>query len=269
MFCPKCGGVELETAKNDKLEYLACINGCEGVWVLKSDLEKYWGKKKFKQLESELEEVKQPDFEKEAVVAEKEAVDIDEPVEEEEDLYLDEDVDDFEEDDEDDSYDEDYDDSGDYEDLDEKTEEEDDEEDIEEVSFGNQRTLKRSLIDEGEVEDEVVDSGEGFSSETELIEEEEEDLIHNDDEETMFLTSPISGNPMKKFSVKVKDKIKCIIAKCPDSGGYWIDAAEEVMAVIADKSGNPPKNFADLLNYERPEEEVFEDDEEDEDSEDI
>ena len=278
MFCPKCGDVELQTVINDKMEYLACVEGCEGVWVQKNTLEKYWGKKHLKQMESELEEAKQPDFEKDVVAIEKN-VDLDENPEEkesEEEAFeeIDEDVEeeyeDFDEDEEEDDEDYKYDDKdfdGEFDDIDEKEEEA--EEDIEEINFDDQRNRSRTFIEDPEYDGEVAESGETFTNDTaELIEEDDDDAMEIEEEETMFLSSPISGNPMKRYTFKVKDKIRCLVAKCTESDSFWVDCSDEVLTFVMDNKKATPKTFADLLGYERPEEEVFEEDEE-EDDEDI
>jgi len=73
MFCPKCGEIELEPVKQEKLEYLACTNSCEGVWISRADLVKFFGKKKIKTLETALVESKQPQFDDEPAAGNKPA----------------------------------------------------------------------------------------------------------------------------------------------------------------------------------------------------
>jgi len=256
MFCPKCSDIELQPVLSEKLEYLACLNGCEGVWVTRSNLEKFWGKKKLKLLEAQLDEAKQPNFENDLLEVEKVPLDFEEEIEGEEDEIFEEDEDseeDFEDGDE----------SFDVEEEEEE-EEDDDEDEVEEVNFGDQRGLRISFINEdGEYDDPVSETSEGYQDASELIDEEEEESIQIEDEEAFFLTSPVSGNPMKRFSFPVKDKIKCAIAWCSESESYWIDGSDEVYAIVTEKK-HSPKNFADLLAFDRPEEEVFEEEEEEE-----
>jgi Zn-finger nucleic acid-binding protein len=236
----------------DKLEYLACINGCEGVWVSRGALEKFWGKKKLKVIESELEEAKQPDFEDDILEVDKDPLEFEDELEDEdEELFADEDeedIEDFEEDD-----------------VDEDDEDDiDDEDEVEEVNFGNQRGLRISFInEEGEYDDPVNDSAEGYGDATELIEDEEEESIQIEDEEAFFLTSPVSGNPMKRLTYPLRDKIGCSIGWCSESESYWIDGSEEVLAIVSENK-RPPRHFSDLLAFDRPEEEVFEEEEEEE-----
>lgn len=267
MFCPKCGDVELEPVSQDKLEYFACINGCEGVWVGRPTLEKYWGKKKLKQLETTLEEVKQPDFEGDVIEAEKDPLDFDESIDEEFDEENEEEFDDFEDElDEEEAEEEEVEEIVEEVPEQEEENEEDDDEDVEEIDFNDQRNLRISFINEdGEYDDPVTENSEGFTD-SELIEDDDDEPLQIEEEETFFLTSPVSGNPMKRFTFPVKDKIKCNIGQCTESDSFWIDGSDEVLTLLSDKK-QAPKNFAELLNYERPEEEVFEDEDEDEDEE--
>ncbi len=267
MFCPKCGDLELEPVKNDKIEYLACINGCEGVWIKKETLEKGWGKKRFKTVTHELVEIKQKSFDDKVTISDDlELPEIDENFEPEEDNEVAA-----------------FDDEGDaeknthaeipskpadddvevYED-----EEEDDVEEVEEVNFSEQRDLKISsfITEDGEYDESASDANEGFNESSELIDEDDDEAIEVNDEETFLLSSPVSGNPMKRYTYTFNNKSKCMIGECEESESYWIDGSDEVLTLVIDQN-KTPKNFADLLAYERPEEEIFEDEDEDEDDE--
>lgn len=259
MFCPKCADIELETVFQDKLEYLACLNGCEGVWVTRNILEKAFGKKKLKTLEADLEEAKQPDFEDDILDMEKDSLDF------EKELDVEDDLEDAEEEEDDIIYEEDEDDEVDNESMNDDDEEDEEEDEVEEVNFGDKRGIRMSFInDDGEYDDPISDTNENFTESTELIEEEDDDGIQIEEEETFFLSSPVSGNPMKRYNFFVNDKIKCSIAMCSESESYWIDGSDEVLAYVTDPP-HSPKNFADLLAFDRPEEEIFEDEDEDED----
>lgn len=281
MFCPKCSELELEPVTQDKLEYLACINGCEGVWVTKKTLEKVWGKKKLKQLESELEEVKQPSFEDNDILKteesslefeeniddsddfEKDIVDDDE--DEDDDFDFDEDIEEEEFENEDDDITEEDDENED----DDIAEEEDDDEEIEEINFGELREGARLgfISENGEYDDPGNEASETFNETADLIDDDDDESIEIEEEETFFLSSPVTGHPMKRYFCTVKDKIKCSIGECTESESFWIDGSEEILTMMNDKKQSP-KNFPELLCYDRPEEEIFEDDEdEDEDDE--
>ena len=296
MFCPKCSELELEPVTNDKLEYLACVNGCEGVWVERPVLEKYWGKKKFKQQESLLVAVKQRAFEdkdkdnhknedapekakaKSAPVAEKGAekgekakakvAAFDDDEEEDEDFDDDEEDDDSEYDDEEekekvkvkDDYEE-------YaaEEEEEEVEEEQEDEEIEEVVFGDKRGLDRTLISEdGEFEDPATETSETYAETPDMMEEEDDEPLAIEEDENLFWTSPVSGNPMKRFNYVVNERLKCSVGNCTESDSYWVDGSEEVLLFEEEKKQGGPKTFSALLAYDRPEEEIIEDEEEDE-----
>ncbi|MBN2145371.1 MAG: zf-TFIIB domain-containing protein [Candidatus Aureabacteria bacterium] len=261
MFCPKCNEIELEPVQQDKFEYLACQSGCEGVWVSRKALEKLWGKKKLKQLESQLEEIKQPELEEvplEDIAEVKGKSDFD-VLDETASMNLDED--------DDDDFDEDYE----YEDEEEeKDDEEDDDEEVEEISFDDQRVVDRTYLGEdGDFEDAVDDAADGYSDSNDIIEEEEEDTAEIEETETIFWTSPVSGTPMKIFTYHVTDKLKCTIGLCSESDYYWIDNSEEVLNLELKRKKGVPKTFSALLAYDRPEEEIEEAEDEEDEDEDI
>ena len=269
MFCPKCGDLELEPVKNDKIEYLACINGCEGVWIKKDTLEKGWGKKRFKTVTSELVEIKQKSFDDKITISDDlELPNIDEHFEHEEDhevVAFDDDEGDTEKNTPDKSQSKvDEDDVEVYED----DEDEEDDDEVEEVNFSEQRDLKISsfITEDGEYDESASDANEGFNESSELIEEDDDEAIEVNDEETFLLSSPVSGNPMKRYTYTFNNKSKCMIGECEESESYWIDGSDEILTLVIEQH-KAPKNFADLLAYERPEEEIFEDEDEDEDDE--
>lgn len=289
MHCPKCNDLELEDVTKDKMEYKACVSSCEGVWISKSALEKYWGKKKLKELEDQLVSVGQTEFDKKDGETKKDDVtveideddddfddedfdddDFEEEDDEDEDFDDDEEDDDFEEKDDDD-YDskDDYDDEDDdedydFEDVDEDYEEEDEE--VEEVVFGEEhRSLSRSLIsDDGDFEDVDPETAESFVD-TDVIDDDDDEPIEMEEDETLFFTSPVSGNPMKRFNANVTEKMKCVVGFCPESECYWIDPSEEILAYEIAKADKNRKTFASLLAYDRPEEEIIEDEDDDDD----
>jgi Zn-finger nucleic acid-binding protein len=266
MFCPKCNEIEVESVHQDnKVEYLACVKGCEGVWVSRKVLEKLWGKKKLKQLESQLEEIKQPELEEEpldVIVDVKAKTEVEGAV-----------VDDTDSDgkfDEENDYNENYEYEEEREADNKADEDKDEDEEVEEISFGEQRVLDRTYLnDDGDYEDPVEDAGEGYSESNDIIEEEEDDPVEIEETETLFWTSPISGTPMKLFTYHVTDKLKCTIGFCTESDNYWIDNSEELLNYELQRKKGLPKTFSALLAYDRPEEEIVEEEDEDEDDDEI
>ena len=70
---------------------------------------------------------------------------------------------------------------------------------------------------------------------------------------------------MKRYSASVNnDKFKCYIGLCEEGDAYWVDGSEEVLAAVMDTE-NYEKIFPGLLCYDRPEEEIFEDEDDDDD----
>jgi Zn-finger nucleic acid-binding protein len=260
MFCPKCSDVELESVKQEKLEYLACVNSCEGAWVSREDLEKGWGKKKCKTMESQLVENKQPQFQEQSV----DSKDLTpgagaEPIFNEEELsHFEPPLEaEAEEEEEEVSVDDFDDDEASLED-----------EEVEEVHFGEQRDRAIVLIsDDSEFEESASGSEttEGFNDSADLLDEEEEDGMQGAEEENFFWTSPASGNPMKRFSLNIKDKFKCSVGFCPDSDHYWVDGNEELLSYLMEAQKTTAKSFADLLAYDRPEVEIVVEDEDEDD----
>jgi len=146
-------------------------------------------------------------------------------------------------------------------------EEEDDE--VEEVHFGGQRDRAPGFI--VSEDSDFVDHQSGSESSenvgdasTDLLDEEDEDTMQIVEEENFFWTSPVSGNPMKRFTLNVKDKYKCSIGSCTDSEHYWIDGNEELLTFVQENKKNTPKSFPELLAYDRPEIEIEPDDLEEE-----
>jgi Zn-finger nucleic acid-binding protein len=288
MFCPKCSELELEAVTNDKLEYLACVKGCEGIWIEHPILEKYWGKKKFKQQEDLLVAVKQRPFEEKdknedahkklkskSSNSEEKGKQKTELFENEEDEE--EDIEDFEDADEDDEtpvknfkqkkvtrrgrpkYEEDEDDE----------EGEEDDEEVEEVVFGNDRSLDRTLINEnGDFEGPVTETSENYAETPDIMEEEDDEPLAIEEDENLFWTSPVSGNPMKRFNYVVNERLKCSIGSCSESDSYWVDGSEELLLFEESRKQGGPKTFSALLAFDRAQEESMEDEDEDEDEDD-
>ncbi len=288
MFCPKCSELELEPVTNDKLEYLACVTGCEGVWIEHSVLEKYWGKKRFKQQESLLITVKQRHFEekdthkedahgksksKSSISEEKGKVKLESFDGDEED----EEPENFDDEDEDnekpiknskykkatkrEKYEE-----VEEEFEDEDEEEEEEEEEVEEVIFGNKRDLDRTLISEdGDFEGPVTENNETYVETPDMMEEEDNEPLAVEQDENLFWTSPVSGNLMKRFNYVVNERLKCSVGNCSESDSYWIDGSEEVLLFEEERKQGGPKSFSGLLAFDRPEEEIIEEDEDEDD----
>jgi Zn-finger nucleic acid-binding protein len=297
MFCPKCSELELEPVTNDKLEYLACVTGCEGVWIEHSVLEKYWGKKRFKQQESLLITVKQRHFEekdthkdthkedahgksksKSSISEEKGKVKLESFDGDEED----EEPENFDDEDEDnekpiknskykkatkrEKYEEVEEEFEDDEDEDEEEEEEEEEEEVEEVIFGNKRDLDRTLISEdGDFEGPVTENNETYVETPDMMEEEDNEPLAVEQDENLLWTSPVSGNLMKRFNYVVNERLKCSVGNCSESDSYWIDGSEEVLLFEEERKQGGPKSFSGLLAFDRPEEEIIEEDEDEDD----